>query len=131
MNKKQLVKSSYALLLLCCFSILVYGYFVKPPLKAAHPSEILLPSKAGPVLFTHTLHSRDDGAAIACTDCHHNGSGAENDSSEMKCRNCHYNDKDIVETVCADDTNHPRCIGKKCSTCHDGETCNFCHREKR
>jgi len=116
-------------ILLILFAIALYGYVLRPPSKPANPPDVLFTSSNGPVLFPHAHHIDENGAAIECTDCHHKSSGDEKDTVEMKCRACHYSDPDIAEVVCPDDPVHPRCIGKQCMSCHDGEECVFCHRK--
>ena len=114
-----------ALLSVCCM-VAFFGYCIHPPQVAHEPSHVLFPSNGGPVLFPHGHHRQESGAE--CADCHHNYDSTE--QTVRRCRICHYNDPDIVETVCADGNNHPRCVGRKCNTCHEGEECTFCHRKQ-
>lgn len=130
-KKKLLGKGALLFFVTLCCSFFLYGYFINPPSLPKNPPEIVLHTTAGPIVFSHRHHFSDDGAAIGCSDCHHNSSGAEDESSEMNCRKCHYDDKDLAEAACSDDATHPRCVGKQCATCHDGEECSFCHRKKR
>jgi len=119
-------------LLVTAFAVTLCGYFFFPLHKSADPSGILLDSKGGAVIFAHRLHAGDEGAAIGCSDCHHNYIAADSSSPrQMNCRDCHYRDPEIAKAACADDETHPRCIGKQCVTCHEGESCNFCHRKRR
>ncbi|MBN1576838.1 MAG: cytochrome c3 family protein [Chitinispirillaceae bacterium] len=117
-------------LLSACCVVAFYGYQMHPPLMAYEPPHVIFPSNGGPVLFPHGHHRQDSGAAIECIECHHKLDPEAKTAAPMKCRICHYNDPDIVETVCADDKTHPRCVGIKCNTCHDGEKCTFCHRKQ-
>jgi hypothetical protein len=123
--------------LLCAAVLLavsIYGYKIAPPHKPDKPPAVFFPANGVPVVFPHLHHSDDSGGAFECTECHHKYDPAAKDSTEMDgkngmdCRACHYNNADVVETVCADDPIHPRCIGKKCLSCHEGEECTFCHR---
>lgn len=115
-------------LFVVCLSAGIYGYFIKPPKLPDNPTNIVLSNNGGTVLFTHKQHFDEDGGAFECETCHHNYDPEEQPPSEMNCRVCHYNEPDVVETVCNDDATHPRCIGKQCNECHDGEECTFCHR---
>lgn len=84
------------------------------------------------MVFPHNHHQSDSGSAVACADCHHKANpAAKIDAAQMKCRTCHYSTADAMEKVCADEVMHPRCIGKHCLKCHDGEECTFCHRKVR
>ncbi|MBN1307015.1 MAG: cytochrome c3 family protein [Chitinispirillaceae bacterium] len=118
-----------AVLSVCC-AVALYGYWVHPPRAAHEPPHILFSSNGGPVLFPHGHHRQDSGAAIECAECHHTSDSGTNTAAEMQCRECHYDDPEVVEAVCADDNIHPRCIGKQCNNCHDGEACTFCHRKQ-
>ena len=119
------------LLLLIALAAAVTGYAIRPPLVQKNPPRMLFPSAGGPVLFPHRLHTEASGAALDCADCHHNEDADTATMSGMNCRACHYNNPDVVETVCADNETHPRCIGMKCLVCHEGEDCTFCHRKNR
>ena len=107
------------------------GYGLIAPQPAKNPPRILMATTGGPVLFPHRHHSDTDGPQFACADCHHNEEADADSLTAMNCRACHYSNPDIVETVCADDKIHPRCIGRSCRSCHEGEECTFCHRKKR
>lgn len=113
-----------------CVVVAFYGYFLKPPLKKRAAPHILLATAAGPVLFPHLHHSHKDGGAFDCSECHHKIGEDTATVDLMRCRSCHYDDPDVVETVCADNTQHPRCIGRRCNACHEGEECSFCHRRQ-
>ncbi len=120
-----------ALLLLIALIAAFTGYALRPPQLPKNPPRVLLPTAGGPVLLPHRLHSDESGAALDCADCHHNEDADMATMSGMNCRACHYENPDIVETVCADNETHPRCIGTQCLVCHEGEDCTFCHRKNR
>jgi hypothetical protein len=120
-----------ALLLVIAFISAVTGYALRPPRVPKNPPRVLLPTAGGPVLFSHRLHTEESGAALDCADCHHNVDADTVTMAGMNCRACHYENPDIVETVCADNETHPRCIGTQCLVCHEGEDCTFCHRKNR
>lgn len=117
-------------LLAVCLMIALYGYFLKPPPEKHKPPHVLFTTNGGPVLFPHLRHSHEDGGAFDCIECHHSLEEDTDSADVMRCRGCHYDDPDIVETVCADDAAHPRCIGRRCNACHEGEACIFCHRKQ-
>jgi len=119
------------LLLLIALIAALTGYAIRPPREQKNPPRVLLPTAGGPVLLSHRLHSDESGAALDCADCHHNEDADTATMAGMNCRSCHYNNPDVVETVCADNETHPRCIGMKCLVCHEGEDCTFCHRKNR
>jgi hypothetical protein len=114
-----------------CGAIAITGFIIRPPRESKNHSHVFFETNGGPVLFPHMHHSDDNGGAIECAECHHKYDAADKSPQTMKCRACHYDDPDVKETACADSDAHPRCIGKKCNTCHEGESCTFCHRPLR
>ncbi|MBN1760359.1 MAG: cytochrome c3 family protein [Chitinispirillaceae bacterium] len=112
-----------------CFIVALTGFFFIPPSLDRNSPRILFSTSGGQVLFPHRHHFEENGGAFDCADCHHNEGADTVTMTGMECRACHYGNPDIVETVCADDGEHPRCIGRKCLVCHDGEDCTFCHRK--
>ena len=118
-------------LLAVCLMVTLFGYFFQPPLKKQKPPHVLFLTNGGPVLFPHQRHSHKDGGAFDCTECHHKLEEDTVTADKMRCRSCHYDNPDIVETVCADGAAHPRCIGRRCNACHEGEACTFCHRKQQ
>jgi hypothetical protein len=117
------------LLFTVCFLITVCGYSCYAPRQEKNPPRVLFSTNGGEVLFPHRHHSDVSGGGFDCTECHHNEESDIDSLVQMSCRECHYRNPEIVEIVCADDTTHPRCIGKKCQSCHEGEECTFCHRK--
>lgn len=126
LNKKEFIVA--ALVFLICCGASLYGYVFRPPSLPENPLRVVMPNTGGTVLFPHKHHFDDDGGAFECEDCHHDYDPDEVPPRELHCMACHYNNQDVVETVCVDDPAHPRCIGKKCNECHEGEECSFCHR---
>lgn len=115
---------------LFCAACSIYGFLMQYP-APDNPRNILLPSEAGAVVFYHFHHFEDEGGAFECADCHHNYDPEEASAEEeQRCRTCHYDDPEIVAMVCSEDPTHPRCVGRKCNECHDGESCTFCHRKQ-
>ncbi len=119
------------LILAVCLIATIYGYFIKPPIKTGKPPHVLFRTNGGPVLFPHLRHSHKEGGAFECIECHHKLDEEPDSADMMRCRNCHYENADVVEAACADGGAHPRCIGRRCNTCHEGEECNFCHRKQQ
>ena len=115
-----------------CFTFIsaVIGYAILPSSPEKNPPRVLFSTAGGRVLFSHRHHFDGKGAALDCTDCHHNEEADTATLTGMDCRSCHYGNPDVVETVCADGATHQRCIGRQCLICHDGEECAFCHRKR-
>jgi len=93
------------------------------------PEEIEFKTDQGDVIFDHATHADlEEGYDLACNDCHHNYKPEHKKPVPMNCRRCHYNTK--YESICEEDDNHMRCIGKNCIDCHtDGaEDCEICHQ---
>ena len=112
-----------------CVIAALTGYFFAPPSLDKNAPRILFATTGGPVVFPHRLHYLESGGGLGCTDCHHNEDADTATMTGMNCRACHYGNPEVVETVCADGGEHPRCIGRNCLVCHDGEDCTFCHRK--
>lgn len=121
------IKLFFLLLSFFSLGIAVYGYWFVPLKKSLNPKSVIFHTKGGKVLFSHHYHYDNSGAGIECTDCHHNCDSSFK-NCEMKCRSCHYKKEYVGKCK---DKNHPRCIGKQCINCHEGESCSFCHRGKR
>ncbi|MFH1729721.1 MAG: cytochrome c3 family protein [Pseudomonadota bacterium] len=105
----------------------IFGYLAE---KKQDPIRVLMNSKGGPVVFDHKMHSSEDAAAVECSECHHNYDPDTKEKQESNCRKCHYDKK--LESVCADDPIHTRCVGKNCYDCHadaaEEQGCKFCHK---
>lgn len=129
LSEKNENKITFFSLLLVFFSlgIAIYGYWFIPLKKHLNPNNVIFHSKGGNVLFPHHYHYDGERADIECSDCHHNCDSTFQ-NCKMRCRDCHYK-KNYVNKC--KDKNHPRCIGKQCIVCHEGESCSFCHQEKR
>ena len=129
MSHRVALSATGTLFLLCLLTSLA-GYVFTAPRPEKNPPRVLFSTAGGNVLFSHREHFHEEGAGLGCTDCHHNEAADTATLAGMDCRSCHYGNPDVVETVCADDAAHPRCIGRQCLACHDGEECTFCHRKR-
>ncbi len=109
---------------LAAFSMLgIIGYSIRD----AEPKKIVLPSKAGTVIFDHVTHV--DTCDNECVLCHHTmpeeakPEEAEKPKPCGKCHNAQKKGSDILRS----DAFHGNCGG-----CHDevqdSENCNMCHK---
>ena len=110
-----------AILLMIIFlitGIVSYASFSPPVLD--EPTRIMFQTKAGKVLFTHSVHSFD--YTSDCTQCHHLTSFPPS----FDCSECHFEKGDAL-MLSREDAFHDQCI-----SCHDEMgagpvECNTCH----
>ena len=106
------------------FVIGVVCYAAFPDQKPEDPVRIMFQSTAGKVLFTHQMHTSEDGYGYECVDCHHLFEGGEGEKPEA-CGECHLVDSE--EEPKRVDAFHQQCIG-----CHEDNgggpvECSQCH----
>lgn len=124
MTNKKNNKIALIVLVVLAFAGII-GFIIDKKLES--PIGLVMFTNGGAVVFHHAEHTSEDGAAIECSTCHHNLEDGE-EGVEMSCRKCHYEDKDIAEEVCTEDPTHKRCVGTQCATCHEDESCSYCHK---
>ncbi len=124
------LKNAYIMaIVLFVVGVLCYAAF--PAKSPETPVRLMMTSAAGNILFSHKIHTADDGYALSCTDCHHDSE--EGDDVEA-CGECHEQEPDEDDPSAAmkrSDAFHTQCIG-----CHDdigagppsgSEGCYQCH----
>ncbi len=113
-----------AILLMIIFlitGIISYASFSPTaPNELNEPTRIMFQTKAGKVLFTHSVHSFD--YTSDCTECHHLTSFPPS----FNCSECHFKKGDAL-MLSREDAFHDQCI-----SCHDKMgsgpvECNTCH----
>ncbi len=105
------------------FVISVVCYAAFPEKSMEQPVRLMLHNAGGKVLFSHMVHTSEDGYGFACMDCHHELE-AEGDVPSA-CGECHETESDVM--VKRSDAFHAQCIG-----CHKDmgagpEECAGCH----
>lgn len=99
----------------------VVSYAALPDKMPEQPVRIMFKSTAGNVLFSHKMHTSEDGYGYACIECHHT---MEEGETPYACGECHEPDGDEVKRS---DAFHEQCQG-----CHDHSglgpvECAGCH----
>lgn len=102
-SKRQLFFAYGLAIHLLLVSIICYAAF--PPEAPSQPMRAMYRTAAGNVLFDHQTHISEQGYGLACADCHHHPSDAE--ESLLSCKKCH-------QTL-PDDQGYP----ESCLDCHD------------
>ncbi|MBW1720900.1 MAG: cytochrome c3 family protein [Deltaproteobacteria bacterium] len=105
------------------FVIGVVCYAAFPEKAPEQPVRIMFKSTGGKVLFSHKVHTSDEGYGIECMDCHHDLE--EEGDLPAACGECH--EPDSEDPMKRSDALHTQCIG-----CHKEEgggpvDCNECH----
>jgi len=98
--------------------IICYASFTPP--APEEPVRMMFQSKAGKVLFTHSIHTGD--YTDDCLDCHHN----LEDDEIYNCSECHEDtgDEDLPSRT---DAFHAQCQGCHEDTGAGPVECNSCH----
>ena len=123
--KKELVLAYSLIIVFLIVGVLSYAAFsAKTP---EQPVRLMFKGVAGKVLFSHKIHTDDDGYGFACSDCHHNLE--EGETNPETCGACHESETDDEDIPNRTDAFHSQCIGchqesdsgpqeKECSLCH-------------
>ena len=117
-SQRDLKIAIFMMIIFMITGIVCYASF-SPPVPD-EPMRIMFQTKAGKVLFTHSVHSFD--YTSDCVECHHLTSFPPDNN----CSECHLKEGDAL-MLSREDAFHDQCI-----KCHDdmGEgpvECNACH----
>ncbi len=125
-SKKELKLAYGVAVCLLVIGAISYAAF---PLKAPEePLRIRFSVTAGNVLFSHKIHSTEEGYGLACEDCHHELLEGESDNP-VACSECHDPEEGDEEMPKRADAFHQQCTGchkdyeagpleKECALCH-------------
>ena len=111
-------------IILLIVGVVCYAAF--PEGQPEEPVRIMFKSTGGKVLFSHKVHSTDDGYGFDCTDCHHMWDKDEGEKP-VSCSECHMTESEDGDVPKLSDALHQQCKG-----CHeDGGSgpvaCSNCH----
>ncbi len=117
-SQRDLKVAIFMMIIFMITGIVCYASF-SPPVPD-EPMRIMFQTKAGKVLFTHSVHSFD--YTSDCVECHHLTSFPPG----YDCSECHFKEGDAL-MLSREDAFHDQCI-----KCHDdmGEgpvECDACH----
>ena len=117
-SQRDLKVAIFMMIIFMITGIVCYASF-SPPVPD-EPMRIMFQTKAGKVLFTHSVHSFD--YTSDCFECHHLTSFPP----DYNCSECHFKEGDVL-MLSREDAFHDQCI-----KCHDdmGEgpvECDACH----
>ena len=118
-SQRDLIIAIFLMIIFLITGIVCYASFT-PPAPDNEPMRIMFQTKAGKVLFNHSVHSFD--YTSNCLECHHLTSFPP----DFNCSECHFKKGDAL-MLSREDALHDQCIG-----CHDDMgagpvECNSCH----
>jgi len=121
--KREKIIAFCAAITLFIVGVVCYAAF--PESQPEEPVRIMLKSTAGKILFTHGVHTSEDGYGFDCIECHHFW---DEDSGEkpVSCGECHMRDSE-EDSPMRSDAFHLQCTG-----CHEDDgsgpvVCSDCH----
>ena len=110
-SKREKTIAFCAAIILLIIGIVCYAAF--PEKQPEEPIRIMFQSTAGKVLFTHDVHTSEDGYGLECVDCHHYWEEDEGEKP-VSCGECHMTESEEVDFPKKSDAFHQQCMG-----CHE------------
>lgn len=105
MTSKKNLQIAYGLAI-ALFVVGVLSYAAFPAKPPEEPIRIMFKNIGGKVLFSHRIHTSDDGYGFACTDCHHH---PEDESELRACGDCHLG------------SDQGEGLAQSCTDCHEAD----------
>ena len=117
-SKRDLNIAIFMMIIFLITGIVCYASFSSP--VPDEPMRIMFQTKAGKVLFNHSVHSSE--YADNCLECHHLTSFPP----DFNCSECHFKKGDAM-MLSREDALHRQCIDCHNDMGADPVECNLCH----